>query len=152
MSSETQETGPRSTEMARSLPRIGDLVAGKYRIEKVVGEGGMGVVFAAYHEVLDQRVAVKVLLADAKGDTVVERFVREAQAAARLQSEHVARVMDAGSLDNGLPFLAMEYLEGCDLEELLRLNGPLPTTDVADYVLQSLSAVGLAHSVDIIHR
>ena len=134
-------------------PRVGDVLAGKYRVEKVIGEGGMGVVFAARHVALDQLVAVKVLLADAaKGDTNVERFVREAQAAARLQSEHVARVMDAGTLENGVPFLAMEYLEGCDLEELLKLNRQLSVTDAADYVLQALAAMGQAHAAGIVHR
>jgi serine/threonine-protein kinase len=135
------------------LPKAGDIVAGKYRIEKVVGEGGMGVVFAAHHLTLDQRVAVKVLLVDAaQGEEVVERFVREAQAAARVQSDHVVRIMDAGSLDNGLPFLVMERLEGCDLEDLLSLRGPLPLTDVCDYVLQVLAALGKAHAAGIVHR
>jgi eukaryotic-like serine/threonine-protein kinase len=136
-----------------ALPKVGDLLVGKYRIEKQVGEGGMGVVFAARHEALDQLVAVKVLLADAaKGDGVIERFVREAQAAARLQSEHVARVFDAGSLENEVPFLVMEYLEGCDLEELLKLNGSLAIPDAVDYVLQALAAIAQAHAVGIIHR
>ncbi len=142
-----------ATEQAAALPKIGDLLVGKYRIEKQVGEGGMGVVFAARHEALDQLVAVKVLLADAaKGEGVIERFVREAQAAARLQSEHVARVFDAGSLENHVPFLVMEYLEGCDLEELLKLNGPLAVADACDYVLQALAAIAQAHAVGIIHR
>lgn len=135
------------------LPKAGDVVAGKYRIEKIVGEGGMGVVFAAHHLMLDQRVAVKVLLVDAaRGEEVVERFVREAQAAARVKSDHVVRVMDAGSLDNGLPFLVMEYLEGCDLAELLSLEGPLAPTDVCDYMLQVLAALGQAHAAGIVHR
>jgi eukaryotic-like serine/threonine-protein kinase len=136
------------------LPRPGDVLVGKYRIERVVGEGGMGVVFAARHEALDKVVAVKVLLAGAaKGDGVVERFVREAQAAARLQSEHVARVLDAGSLENDIPFIVMEYLEGCDLEELLKIGGgALPATDACDYILQALAAMAQAHAVGIIHR
>ncbi len=134
-------------------PQTGEVLAGKYRIEKVVGEGGMGVVFAARHVALDQVFAVKVLLTDSlKGDDVVERFVREAQAAARLQSEHVARVMDAGSLENGVPFLAMEYLEGCDLEELLKLNKQLTIVETVDYVLQALAAMGQAHAAGIVHR
>jgi eukaryotic-like serine/threonine-protein kinase len=142
-----------ATQQATALPKIGDLLVGKYRIEKQVGEGGMGVVFAARHEALDQLVAVKVLLADAaKGEGVIERFVREAQAAARLQSEHVARVFDAGSLENEVPFLVMEYLEGCDLEELLKLNGSLAVQDACDYVLQALAAIAQAHAVGIIHR
>lgn len=135
------------------MPKAGDVIAGKYRLEKVAGEGGMGIVYAAEHLVLRQRVAVKVLLPDAAtSEMVVERFAREAQAAARIQSEHVARVMDAGSTDTGAPFLVMEYLEGCDLEELLSVEGPLPLTDVVDYLLQSLEALAHAHAVGLVHR
>jgi serine/threonine protein kinase len=135
------------------MPKVGDLIAGKYRLEKVAGEGGMGIVYAAQHLILRQRVAVKVLLPDAAtSELVVERFAREAQAAARIQSEHVARVMDAGSTDTGAPFLVMEYLEGCDLEELLSVEGPLPLTDVVDYLMQSLEALAHAHAVGLVHR
>src|SRR5262249_38962511 len=90
--------------------------------------------------------------AESRGGSATERFLREAQAAAKLRSEHVARVMDAGSLDNGTPFLVLEYLEGCDLEELLELNGPLPVVDTVDYALQALGGIALAHSAGIIHR
>lgn len=135
------------------MPRVGDVIAGKYRLEKVAGEGGMGIVYAAEHLVLRQRVAVKVLLPDAAtSEMVVERFAREAQAAARIQSEHVARVMDAGSTATGAPFLVMEYLEGCDLEELLQIEGPLPLPDVVDYLMQSLEALAHAHAVGLVHR
>ena len=135
------------------MPRVGDVIAGKYRLEKVAGEGGMGIVYAAEHLVLRQRVAVKVLLPDAAtSEMVVERFAREAQAAARIQSEHVARVMDAGSTATGAPFLVMEYLEGCDLEELLSVEGPLPLADAVDYLLQSLEALAHAHAVGLVHR
>jgi len=138
---------------AYEMPQVGDLIAGKYRLEKVAGEGGMGLVYAAEHLVLKQRVAVKVLLPDAaQSEAVVERFAREAQAAARIQSEHVARVMDAGSTAKGAPFLVMEYLEGCDLEELLHLQGPLPVTEVVDYLLQALEALAHAHAVGLVHR
>ncbi|MBS2017767.1 MAG: serine/threonine protein kinase [Deltaproteobacteria bacterium] len=135
------------------MPRVGDVIAGKYRLEKVAGEGGMGIVYAATHDVLKQRVAVKVLLPGAaQSEAVVERFAREAQAAARIQSEHVARVMDAGSTATGAPFLVMEYLEGCDLEELLALQGPLPLEEVVDYLIQALEALAHAHAVGIVHR
>ncbi len=135
------------------MPKLGDVIAGKYRLDKVAGEGGMGLVYAAHHLVLDQRVAVKILLPDAaSADGVLERFAREAQAAARIQSEHVARVMDAGSLDTGAPFLVMEYLEGCDLQELIELGGRLKVDEVADYLLQALEAVAHAHAVGIVHR
>jgi serine/threonine-protein kinase len=135
------------------MPKVGDVIAGKYRLEQVAGEGGMGIVYAAEHLVLRQRVAVKVLLPDAaSSELVIERFAREAQAAARITSEHVARVMDAGSTATGAPFLVMEYLEGCDLEELLSVEGPLPLTEVVDYLLQSLEALAHAHAVGLVHR
>ncbi len=135
------------------MPKVGEQIAGKYRLEKVAGEGGMGVVYAAEHLVLRQRVAVKVLLPDAAcSEAIVERFSREAQATARIQSEHVARVMDAGSLASGAPFLVMEFLEGCDLNELLALEGKLAPTEVADMMLQALEALAHAHAAGIIHR
>ncbi len=140
-------------EGAPTLLSPGDIVAGKYRIETVVGEGGMGVVYAAHHVALNQRVALKLLLVDSPGgEETVERFVREAQAAARLRTEHVVRVTDAGALDSGLPFLVMEYLQGCDLAELVALDGPLPAHDVADYMLQVLAGLALAHTAGIVHR
>ena len=135
------------------MPRIGDVIAAKYRLDKVAGEGGMGVVYAAEHLVLKQRVAVKVLLPDAAAsEAVVERFAREARAAAKINSEHVARVLDAGSIANGAPFLVMEYLEGCDLEELLHLQKTLPVVDVVDYVVQALEGLAHAHAANIVHR
>src|SRR5262245_12538660 len=99
----------------------GDLIAGKYRLESQIGTGGMGVVFAATHLHLDQQVALKFLLPEAaKNAEVVERFWREARAAVKIQSEHVARVMDIGKLeDKGTPYIVMEYLEGDDLDNIV---------------------------------
>jgi serine/threonine-protein kinase len=136
-----------------AMPTIGDVIAGKYRLEKVAGEGGMGIVYAAEHLLLKQRVAVKVLLPDAaRSEAVVERFAREAQTAARINSEHVARVFDAGSLPSGAPFLVMEYLEGCDLEELLELQNKLPVHEVVDYAIQACEALAHAHAIGVVHR
>src|SRR6516225_1163745 len=98
----------------RSAPvREGDMLAGKYRVERVLGAGGMGVVVAARHVELDQLVALKFVREDAiaSGDGV-QRFLREARAAARLKSEHVARVLDVGKLESGAPYMVMEFLEG----------------------------------------
>jgi eukaryotic-like serine/threonine-protein kinase len=135
------------------MPQIGDVIAQKYRLEDIAGEGGMGIVYAAEHVVLKQRVAVKVLLPDAAGsEAMVERFAREARAAARIVSEHVARVLDAGSLSTGAPFLVMEFLEGCDLEELAALQKTLPVRDVVEYAVQALDGLAHAHAVGIVHR
>src|SRR5690606_12413795 len=135
------------------MPKIGDVIAAKYRLERVAGEGGMGLVYAAEHLVLKQRVAVKVLHPDAaSSEAVVERFAREARAAAKINSEHVARVLDAGSLDGGTPFLVMEFLEGSDLEELRELHESLTVSEVVDYLLQTLEGLAHAHAVNIVHR
>src|SRR6187200_179148 len=93
----------------------GEILAGKYRVERVLGAGGMGVVVAALHLELDQRVAVKFLLAHIASPEATARFVREARAAVKIRSEHVARVIDVGRLEDGAPYMVMEYLEGRDL-------------------------------------
>ncbi len=122
--------GVRETAESPSTGRIpvkGDVLKGKYRVEGLLGRGGMGVVLAAHHELLDKKVAVKVLFAESgKEKDSVARFLREARAAAMMQSEHVVGVMDIDTLEDGSPFLVMERLEGCDLSELLENSGPLP--------------------------
>lgn len=131
----------------------GQLLAGKYRIERVLGQGGMGVVVAAHHVVLDEVVAIKFLLPEAlRSAEAVARFEREARNAVKIRSEHVARVTDVGLLENGAPYMVMELLRGRDLEVLLRERGPLPLTDVADYVLQAGEAIAEAHGLGIVHR
>jgi eukaryotic-like serine/threonine-protein kinase len=131
----------------------GDILAQKYRVESVLGEGGMGVVVSATHLALGQRVALKFLLPEAsmQGDTVA-RFLREAQASVKMKGEHVARVTDVGTLDSGLPYMVMEYLEGADLGQVLASRGPLPIEEAVDYLLQACEAVAEAHSVGVIHR
>jgi serine/threonine-protein kinase len=131
----------------------GDVIAGKYRIERVLGAGGMGVVVAAEHLQLHQRVAIKVLLPEAGTEPdVVARFAREAQAAARIQSEHVARVIDVASLDDGSPFMVMEFLDGQDLGQILARRGPLPLDEAVGYLLQACEGVAEAHAAGVIHR
>jgi eukaryotic-like serine/threonine-protein kinase len=138
---------------ASGLPQQGDLIAGKYLVEEVLGQGGMGVVVAARHIALRQRVAVKFLLpAGLRLPGARERFLREAQAAAALQSEHVARVLDVGTLETGAPYLVMEYLSGTDLSCLLKSRGSLPIVEAVDLVLQACEAIGEAHALGIVHR
>jgi tRNA A-37 threonylcarbamoyl transferase component Bud32 len=138
-------------EQAASV-RAGDILAGKYRIDRVLGVGGMGVVVAAHHLQLDERVAIKFLLPEmlAQQDAVM-RFSREARAAVKIKSEHVARVTDVGTLETGAPYMVMEYLEGADLAELVR-RGPLPLTQAVDFVLQACEAIAEAHALGIVHR
>jgi serine/threonine-protein kinase len=133
--------------------RPGEVLAGKYRVERVLGAGGMGVVVAAHHIQLDQKVALKFLLPQALGNPeAVARFVREARAAVKIQSEHVARVSDVGQLENGAPYMVMEFLQGGDLAQWLKQNGPLPFDQAADFVLQACVAVADAHALGIVHR
>ncbi|MEP7123050.1 MAG: serine/threonine-protein kinase [Byssovorax sp.] len=129
----------------------GDVLAGKYRIERVLGQGGMGVVVAAMHQQLNQRVAIKLLLEGATAE-VVERFQREARAAVRLKCQHVARVIDVGELPNGAPYMVMEYLEGNDLSQIVRASGALSVHEAVLYLLHACEAIGEAHSIGIIHR
>jgi serine/threonine-protein kinase len=132
---------------------IGTVLAGKYRVDRLLGEGGMGVVVAATHVALKQPIALKLLRPEAATNpALVERFEREARAAARVHGEHVARVIDVGKLDGGLPYIVMEYLEGEDLEHVLSRRGALPVVDVCDYVLQACEAIAEAHAASIVHR
>ena len=133
--------------------REGDVLAGKYRIDKVLGTGGMGVVVAAHHIQLDEKVAIKFLLpqAVANKDTVA-RFAREARAAVKIKSEHVARVSDVGTLEGGAPYMVMEYLDGGDLSTWLKQRGALPVDQAVEFVLQACEAIAEAHALGIVHR
>jgi eukaryotic-like serine/threonine-protein kinase len=131
----------------------GQILAGKFRIERVLGRGGMGVVVLATHIQLDEQVAIKFLLPEAlKNPEAVRRFEREARAAVKIKSEHVARVTDVGTLDTGSPYMVMEYLNGCDLAEYLHERGPLPVDEAIDYLMQAIEAIAEAHALNIIHR
>ncbi len=142
------------TDLGSFTPvRAGDVLAGKYEVERVLGSGGMGVVVAAKHVHLGERVAIKFLLPQAiKKPEVVQRFLREGRAAVRIKSEHVARVFDVGTLDDGAPYMVMEFLEGADLSTLLKTKGAVPVELAVEYVLQACEAIGEAHSLKIIHR
>jgi serine/threonine protein kinase/predicted ATPase len=129
--------------------RPGDLVGGKYRVEELLGRGGMGEVFAASHVELGHRVAIKVLhLVDSSANA---RFFREAQTCARLASEHIPHVFDLGNLADGTPYIVMECLAGQDLAQLMA-RGPLPASDAVSYVLQACAALQDAHAVGVVHR
>jgi serine/threonine protein kinase len=133
--------------------KAGDVLAGKYRVERILGAGGMGVVVAAHHLQLDEKVALKFLLPEALGsDQAVARFLQEARAAAKVKSEHVARVIDVGQLENGSPFMVMEYLDGTDLAGWLKQRGALRVEQATDFVLQACEALADAHSLGIVHR
>ncbi|AKT40868.1 serine/threonine-protein kinase [Chondromyces crocatus] len=143
-----------TTEQSATAPvQPGEILAGKYRVDRVLGQGGMGVVVAATHTHLGQRVALKFLLPElARRHDVVARFDREARAAVRIQSEHVVRVLDTGVLENGAPFMVMEFLEGDDLQQLVRARGRLEITDAVEYLLQACECLAEAHMAGIVHR
>ncbi|MET0792334.1 MAG: serine/threonine-protein kinase [Polyangiaceae bacterium] len=136
-----------------TLVREGETIAGKYRIDRVIGVGGMGMVMAAHHLELDDRVAIKFLLPETVASPeAVERFAREARAAVKIKNEHVARIADVGKLDDGTPYMVMEYLEGSDLAAWLIQQGPLPVEQAVEFVLQAGEAIAEAHSLGIVHR
>ncbi len=137
----------------RGAPQPGTLLAGKYRIERIIGIGGMGVVLAAQHEELGERVAIKCLLSHLAHDSVfVARFQREARAAVKIRSEHIARVLDVSKTAEGVPFIVMEYLEGQDLGAVLQNTPRLPAPIAIGYVLQACEALAEAHALGIVHR
>ena len=131
---------------------VGTIVAGKLRIDRILGQGGMGVVAAATHLQLDQHVAIKIMRGELANDPqTAQRFEREARASAKLKNEHVCKVSDVGTLDTGEPYIVMELLEGEDLSAVIE-RGPLPVPTVVDYVLQACIAVAEAHGLGIVHR
>jgi serine/threonine-protein kinase len=135
------------------LPRPGDTIAGKYSVVRAIGEGGMGVVYEALHLRLHQRLAIKVLRPDVPDfEEVLARFEREAQITARLKSIHAARVIDVDTMEGGLPYIVLEFLEGRDLQVELAAAGRLPVADAIDMVLQVTEAMAEAHALGIVHR
>ncbi len=131
----------------------GQILAGKYRVDRVLGEGGMGVVVAATDTALERRVAIKFLLPEYAEHTEASvRFMREARAAVKIQSEHIARVIDVNEMDNGSPYMVMEFLEGGDLSQVIEQHKQLPIDEAVLYTLQACDAIAEAHSYGIVHR
>jgi serine/threonine-protein kinase len=144
---------PAIPEIPANLPQKGEVIAGKYLIEDVLGAGGMGIVVAARHIGLNQRVAIKLLLhASVQVPEAAERLIREARAISSIRSEHVARVHDVGRLDTGSPYMVMEYLGGTHLGRLIRARTRLPVIDAVDCILQAGEAIAEAHALGIVHR
>jgi serine/threonine-protein kinase len=134
-------------------PQPGVLVADKYRLDREIGRGGMGVVFAAHHETLGHAVAVKLLaVPPGAPSNVVDRFLREARIVVRLRSEHVVRVYDVGALPDGTHYLVMDLLEGHDLMEHLRRRGLLPVAETVDLLVQACAGLSEAHGAGVVHR
>ncbi len=145
-----------TTDGANRYPAVGEVIDGKYRIDRMLGEGGMGAVAGATHLLRKAQVALKFISPDVvRVPGVVERFMNEAVAASAIDSDHVVRIFDVGKLSSGLPFIVMEMMSGCDLEELLAHEGHgggLPPPRAVHFVLQILRALQVAHGAGIIHR
>lgn len=143
---------PKGYVILHAVLEPGTIVGGKFRIERILGAGGMGVVAVATHLQLDRLVAFKVLHDQAAADRgTVERFLREARAVAKLRSEHICQVTDFGQLDSGAPYLVMELLDGADLSQVIAAQ-PLAPAIAVDYVVQACVAVAEAHACGIVHR
>jgi eukaryotic-like serine/threonine-protein kinase len=131
----------------------GDVLEGKYLIEKVVAQGDRSLVVAAHHLQLDQPVALKFMLPELMAQPQArERFQREARVAVQLSSKHAARVLDVGEMRGGLPYIVMEYLTGKDLRTVLRERRRLPVETAVCYVLQACEAIAEAHALGVVHR
>jgi serine/threonine-protein kinase len=147
-------SGPVSVaDLPENAPKPGDVLAGKSRVESVLGLGGMGIVLLVRHIDLGQQMAIKLMMPGViHDDQAAARFVREARAAAAIQSEHVVRIFDVGTLDSGLPYMVMELLRGEDLSQVLTRESQLPLEIAVDYVLQASHAIAEAHARGIVHR
>ncbi|HWZ88777.1 MAG TPA: protein kinase [Polyangiaceae bacterium] len=149
MSQASHETPPSSP--AGLL--VGSVIAGKYRIDGVLGAGGMGVVLSATNLDLDAPVAIKIMRDEfADNEEVVARMLQEARSAAKMHGVHVVRVLDVARLETGTPYIVMECLQGADLATLLNERGALPIHEAVTYVLQACEGLIEAHALGIVHR
>ncbi|KYF97074.1 protein kinase [Sorangium cellulosum] len=150
--SRSEASDMRGLEEIQGL-EIGTLIAGKYRVDRLLDKGAMGAVIAATHMDLGELRAIKLLLpATAADPEMCERFLREARIAARLKSEHAVKVHDVGRLPSGLPFMVMEFLDGRDLRVIRKKRGPLPVEEATLYVIQACDALAEAHALGLVHR
>ncbi|MGH9874242.1 MAG: protein kinase domain-containing protein [Pyrinomonadaceae bacterium] len=132
---------------------LGQILAGKYRIEERLNSGGMGTVYRGTHVLMDKTVAVKVLRpALAADEKIVARFSREARAASKISHPHALSVTDFGEAENGVVFLVMEYLNGQTLKQIIRQEGPMPLPRVTEILRQVGGALDAAHAEGVVHR
>src|SRR5215208_2419489 len=132
---------------------VGELIADKYRIIGLLGEGGMGAVYEGENVRIRHRVAIKVLHAAVAGNReVIDRFEREAEVAGQAGSEHIVEVLDLGALPNGQRFMVMEFLDGESLAMRVDAHGPMTTAELLPSALQLLDGLAAAHDAGIVHR
>jgi len=134
-------------------PLLGLVVDGRYRIEKQIGEGGMGVVYLSTHTVLQKKLALKVLRGDGSKDgEVVQRFMQEAQAATSIGHQNIIDISDFGRLQDGSVYFVMEYLDGTSLNDMIEKGGSVPMQTAVHIIRQIASALEAAHARGIVHR
>src|SRR5260370_30580933 len=134
-------------------PLLGQTLAGKYLVDKLIKRGGMGAVYRGKLVLMDKTVAIKVLRpALAVDNDVVARFSREAKAASRISHPHAVSVTDFGESENGVVFLVMEYLDGRTLKEIIRSDGPMPLKRAVEIIRQVTGALDAAHGQGVVHR
>jgi serine/threonine-protein kinase len=136
-----------------TLAEMGAVIAGKYRVGRSIGRGSMGAIYAARDEALGRSVAIKMMWKElADSPTLVSRFFNEARAAARIESEHVARIFDVGQAEDGVPYIVLEFLDGADLARTLESRGSLPVSQLVGWVVEALEGIAEAHALGIVHR
>ena len=140
-------------ELRPEQVRVGDLLVGKYRVERVHRRGALGLTLEALHTQLGQRVAVRLLSADPKAyPEAAARFLRGARLAVQFQNEHTARIIDVGCLESGAPYIVAELLSGSDLQRVLKVRDSLPISEAVDFMLQACEGLAEAHAHHIVHR
>jgi serine/threonine-protein kinase len=134
-------------------PYVGTTIDGRYRVEAVLGEGGMGVVYLARHKVIDKKVAIKVLRADmARDKEITDRFLQEAKAASSIGNPHIIDISDFGQLPDGSTYFVMEFLDGKPLGKVLEETRPVPVLRLTEVARQIADALAAAHQRGIVHR